>query len=86
MLLYFNSKNESSWGEVAPLPGYSKDSLGGIIDFLTGDIIDQLEELLENDVTMSEWNRQVRAFQLPPPLRFGIDTLFLNLTKSKKRI
>lgn len=76
-----SEQGENGFGDVAPLPGFSRESLSEVIDealLLRSKICDQMvpEKLTKFKGKFDEW---LDPFNLKPSLRFGIESAVLHL-------
>jgi len=71
----------SCYGDVAPLPGYSKESLTDVIDQLVK-YQNTIDRYFMQDKSYADWKTFADSLDLYPSLRFGLDTfLFDRLSK-----
>lgn len=74
----------SVYGEAAPLPGFSMESIDDI-ETLIKDKFDIIDHYFMQDNGYENWNAFAASLNLPPSLRFGLDTfLFDRLSKHEK--
>jgi o-succinylbenzoate synthase len=83
LLIYCDYLAFSCYGDVAPLPGYSKESLTDVIDQLVK-YQNTLDRYFMQDKDYTDWKTFADSLNLYPSLRFGLDT-FLFDRLSKKR-
>lgn len=81
IIVQCRDRNKSFWSEVAPLPGFSSETLGEVKTRLQ-DIQSDLDAILstDNDVAWYSW---IESANLPPSCRFGLDMLYQSLRASK---
>jgi len=85
-ILEYDKDGFAFWGEVAPLPGYSRETLEDVEELLQSHK-ENLEVALSND-------EPINALQpfydgpgtLPPSLQFGLDTLAYQIKASRENV
>ncbi len=74
----------SVYGEAAPLPGFSKETIDDI-DALVKEKFEVIDRYFMQDNGYDNWNAFAASLNLSPSLRFGLDTfLFDRLSKYEK--
>ncbi len=79
LILEFITDGESFYGEAAPLPGFSDESLADIETSLT-EYKEQFNEVLTSNHPIDALTKIYQTEEIPPALQFGLDTLGLQLT------
>lgn len=74
-----------AYGDVAPLEGFSSESVDDALLQIRKHIRD-IEHFFENPAGNSDWNQFADSLHLYPSVRFGLDTVFYDrLSKLKER-
>lgn len=74
-----------AYGEAAPLPGFSEESMDDILDYLTQNY-DSLYAYIHQELTKEDTNKHELLSPLPASLAFGIDTLLADYWSKQKAI
>ncbi|MDX1670714.1 MAG: o-succinylbenzoate synthase [Balneolaceae bacterium] len=81
-ILRWKTDSLEAYGEAAPLPGFSGESLQDVSQQLK-EIADRLEGLFRTDPGDEELERLKQQNQLAPSVRFALDTLYHDLQAKK---
>jgi len=84
LLLTSDYMSFSVYGEAAPLPGFSEETIKDV-DALIKEKFEVIDRYFMQDNGYDNWNAFAASLKLPPSLRFGLDTfLFDRLSKYEK--
>ncbi len=73
-ILKYSEQNFSCYGEAAPLPGFSKESLSEVEKSLD-DIRNEITRILHYEKPVESLRDIYKKYQLPASLQFGLDTV-----------
>lgn len=85
LILRYDSGSHTFWGEVAPLPGFSKESLPEVIGTLKK-THEQCRRALSTDTPVKAIKEIDETCNIPPSLAFGLDSLAYQIKASREKI
>lgn len=75
LILVQEGYGETAFGEVAPLPGFSKETLGKAVSQINRHL-NNLQNFFKDTGDEDDWIRFADSLDLYPSVRFGLDTVF----------
>lgn len=85
LVLRFREGDVDVFSEIAPLPGFSSESLNDAIASLKM-ILAGAKKHIASETASDEWNNWLRDADLPASVRFGLDTLHRQVRAAKSGV
>lgn len=85
IVLRFQDGDVDIYSEIAPLPGFSPESLDDAIDSLKH-VLGEATTHIVSDTSTNIWNQWLQDASLPASVRFGLDTMYHQQRAARSKV